>query len=74
MKTVKQDRILALSSKLFKQDDHFGQESVRGFTSNPLADSITAAQLLIYQAAYRQALKALQEREWRRMFRAECWN
>ncbi len=48
-----------------------GQESLRGFTTNPLFNLITPTQVLMYQAAYQQAQKDAQIPEWPD---AECWN
>jgi hypothetical protein len=46
-------------------------DNLEGFVTNPLAGSITLAQSQLYQAAYLQAKKDLQEPEWPL---AECWN
>jgi hypothetical protein len=48
-----------------------GHASLRGFATNPLADSVTPAQALLYHAAYEQALRDTQEPE---SPYAECWN
>ena len=72
MKSTNQDRISGLSrNDRHVKDNHTSHESVRGFTANPLGDSVSPAQILIYQAAYQQAQKALHERE---CSRVECWN
>ncbi len=38
-------------------------EDLRGFATNPLASSVTPTQTLMFQAAYQQAQKDLQEPE-----------
>ncbi len=58
-------------SFLFENGDQPPQEGLHGFTTNPLSDFVTPTQLLMYQAAYQQAQKDLQEPEWPD---AECWN
>ena len=48
-----------------------GVPALSGFITNPLSESVTPAQALMYQAAYQQALKDSEEPEWPM---AECWN
>lgn len=47
------------------------QESLDGFTENPLHESVTAEQSRVYEEAYRQAVKDLEESKW---LTAEIWN
>lgn len=44
---------------------------LHGFTANPIGNAITPAQAMLYQAAFLQAQKDLEEPEWPL---AECWN
>ena len=53
------------------QNNFAGYAELGGFVTNPLAASVTPVQEMMYQAAYLQAKKELQEPEWPM---AECWN
>ena len=53
-------------------DSRPGLGGLQGFTTNPLGDLVTPAQVLMYQAAYEKAQMGLKEREW--WPTAECWN
>jgi hypothetical protein len=69
---MNEDRFAGLFTNQRREDGQLsGQESLRGFTTNPLGDSVTAAQALIYQAAYQRAQQEHQEPEWPD---AEWWN
>jgi hypothetical protein len=69
---MNEDRFAGLFSnhrrEVGNKPDH---ESLRGFITNPLAESITPTQALMYHAAYQQAQKDCEEPEWPD---AECWN
>jgi hypothetical protein len=61
-------------SELFGNRRHETRQTevnLRGFTINPLGGAVTPAQAQMYQAAYEQAQKSLEEPEWPL---AECWN
>jgi hypothetical protein len=69
---MNQDRFAGFFDSRRPEDgNQTGQPSLRGFTTNPLGETITPAQALMYHAAYQHAQKDLQEPEWPE---AECWN
>jgi hypothetical protein len=69
---MSQDRFAGLLGQQGRENGYqTGQESLRGFTTNPFAASITPAQALMYQTAYLRAQEELREPEWPW---AENWN
>jgi hypothetical protein len=69
---MNEDRFAGLfDNRQPESSNQSGPESLRGFTTNPFSASVTAAQALMYHAAYQQAKKDTQEPEWPI---AECWN
>lgn len=65
---MNQDRFSGL---LNKNSHQTSQDNLRGFTTNPLGEAVTPAQVLMYQAAFQRALDENQEPEWPL---AESWN
>ena len=58
-------------SARFEFDGDVSYVDLSGFSSNPLGETLTSAQVQLYQAAFLQARKALAEPEWPW---AENWN
>jgi hypothetical protein len=68
---MSQERFARIFTSRHSNGYQAGQESLRGFTTNPLGATVTPNQALIYQAAYQRALEEIKDSEWPL---AEMWN
>ncbi len=55
----------------FEKSNQADHESLRGFTTNPLCQSVTFAQAQMYQAAYQRAQMDSQKPAW---LARQSWN
>ncbi len=68
---MRNERISRLLRNRFAGDRQRVEIDLNGFMTNPFADMISPAQAALYQAAFLQAQRDVQESEWPQ---AECWN